>query len=59
VGLYRQDGRNGEPVREEGQVPPAPCSRCGRPALELEMVLVYDPDFYGNAYRLATKESGT
>jgi hypothetical protein len=59
VALYCQDGRDGEPVREEGQVPPAPCPRCGRLARVVEMVVVYDPDFYGNTDRLATMESGT
>jgi hypothetical protein len=52
VVLYSQDGFDGEPTLDEGQRPPAPCRRCGRPARVLEMVVVYDPNFYGNADRL-------
>jgi hypothetical protein len=48
VVIHRQDGYDGEPVPEERK-PPAPCPRCGRPARVLELVVVYDPNFYGNA----------
>jgi hypothetical protein len=57
--LYRQDGRDGEPVREEGQVSPAPCPRCGRPALVQEIVVVYDPNFFRKPERIAMTQSGT
>jgi hypothetical protein len=36
--------------------PPAPCPRCGRPPDVI--AVVYDPDFYGNADRLAALQSG-
>ena len=49
---YYQDGPDGELVLDEGQEPPAPCARCGRPARVVERVVVYDEDFYGNAARL-------
>jgi hypothetical protein len=49
---YVQDGPDAEPVLEEGQEPPAPCPRCGRPADVLPLVLLFDRDFYGNAERL-------
>jgi hypothetical protein len=62
VVLYRQDGFDGEPTLDEGQRPPAPCPRCGRPALVQEMVLIYDPDFFHNEERLrnlTTQQTGT
>jgi hypothetical protein len=49
---YFQDGYDGERLLEEGQKPPTPCPRCGRPAETTPIVLTYDPDFYGNAARL-------
>jgi hypothetical protein len=52
VVLYHQDGHDGAPVLDPGQKPPAPCRRCGRPAGVLRVVVVYDPDFFGNAERL-------
>jgi hypothetical protein len=51
--FYRQDGPDAEPVLEEGQKPPAPCPRCGRPADVTSIVVLCDPNFYGNADRLA------
>ena len=58
VVVYHQDGFDGEPTLAEGQRPPAPCPRCGRPALAQEMVVVYDPDFYGTAERLPSNGRG-
>jgi hypothetical protein len=58
VVLYHQDGIESEPSLDEGQRPPAPCPRCGRPALAQEMVVVYDPDFYGTAERLPSNGRG-
>jgi hypothetical protein len=52
VVLYRQHGRDGEPILDEGQEPPAPCPGCGRPARVLPLVVIDDPEFYGNAERL-------
>jgi hypothetical protein len=49
---YDQDGHEGTPILGRGQKPPAPCRRCGRPARVLEVVVVYDADFFGNAERL-------
>ena len=59
VVLYCQDGFDGESTLDEGQRPPATCRRCGRPARALEMVVVYDPDFYGNVDRLPAATPGT
>ena len=59
VMVYHQDGNDGEPTLDEGQRPPATCRRCGRPARALEMVVVYDPDFYGNVDRLPAATPGT
>jgi hypothetical protein len=36
--------------------PPAPCPRCGRPPNVIRVA--YDPDFYGNADRLAALRGG-
>jgi hypothetical protein len=36
--------------------PPAPCPRCGRQPFVIPVV--YDPDFYGNADRLAALQDG-
>jgi hypothetical protein len=33
----------------EGQSPPAPCPRCGRPAEVTPIVVCFDPDFYVHA----------
>jgi hypothetical protein len=49
---YNQDGHDGEPVLAGGQKLPALCRRCGRPARVLQILVVYDPDFFGNAERL-------
>ena len=56
--VYHQDGFDGEPTLEGGQRTPTPCRRCGRPARVLEMVVVYDPDFYGTAERLPSNGGG-
>jgi hypothetical protein len=55
--FYHQDGLDGEPTIDEGLRPPATCPRCGRPARVLEMVVVYDPEFCGNADRLGGGET--
>ena len=52
VVLYRQDGFESEPTPDQGRRPPAPCRRCGRPAQVLEMVVVYDPNFFHKSERL-------
>jgi hypothetical protein len=44
-------GWHGTPPTAEDLAEPAPCPRCGRPAVVVEMVT--DPDFFGNADRLA------
>jgi len=46
---FEQDGPGAEPVPVEGQTPPAPCPRCGRPAEVTPLVVCFDPDFYRNA----------
>jgi hypothetical protein len=59
---YNQDGHDGAPVLAGGQKPPALCRRCGRAARVLPIVVVYDPDFFGNAERLeglTTKRTGS
>ena len=59
VAVYRQDGFDGEPTLDEGQRPPAPCRWCGRPARVLDVVVVYDPDFFPKPERLEGPKSGT
>jgi hypothetical protein len=49
---YEQDGPDAEPVLCGEPEPAAPCPRCGRPAKVVEMLICYDPNFYGNAERL-------
>jgi hypothetical protein len=56
---YTQDGPDAEPVLVEGQKPPTPCPRCGRPAEVTPMVLCWDPNFYGNADRLKELTTGS
>jgi hypothetical protein len=46
---FQQDGPGAEPVLVEGQTPPAPCPRCGRPSEVTPLVVCFDPDFYRNA----------
>jgi hypothetical protein len=46
---YRIADNQTEPVQVQGQTPPAPCPRCGRPAEVTPMVVCFDPDFYRNA----------
>jgi hypothetical protein len=41
---------------DEPSEPPAPCPRCGRPPIVIPVI--YDPDFYGNADRLAALKDG-
>jgi hypothetical protein len=50
---YDADGSELVPRGEPGPEPAAPCPRCGRPAEVEECVIIYDPNFYGNADRLA------
>jgi len=52
VMVYHQDGNDGEPTLDEGQRPPAPCRRCGRPGRVQEIVVVYDPNFFHKPERL-------
>jgi hypothetical protein len=52
VMVFHQDGFDGEPSLDQGQRPPAPCRRCGRPAQVLEMVVVYDPNFFHKPERV-------
>jgi len=49
--VYHQQGRDGEPVLDGSRSPPAPCRHCRQPACVLQIVVVYDPDFFGNAER--------
>jgi hypothetical protein len=59
VVVYHQEGFDGEPSLDQGQRPPAPCRRRGRPAQVLEMVVVYDPDFFHKPERLEGPSSAT
>jgi hypothetical protein len=55
VVVYHQDGFDGEPTLAEGQRPPAPCRRCGRPARVVGLVLIYDPDFFHKPERVRNR----
>ena len=55
VVVYHQDGFDGEPTLDEGQRPPAPCRRCGRPARVVGLVLIYDPDFFHKPERVRNR----
>jgi len=50
--VWVQDGPDAQPVLEQGQPPPGPCPRCGRPAAVTELVVILDPNVYGTADRL-------
>jgi hypothetical protein len=44
-------------LRDAGEPqPPAPCPRCKRQPLNIPVI--YDPNFYGNADRLAALQGG-
>ena len=58
VAVYHQDGFDSEPTLDEGQRPPAPCRRCGRPARVQEIVVVYDPITSASPSGLAMTQSG-
>jgi len=51
VANVRNDDGGADPLGRQSE-PPAPCPRCGRQPNVV--CVVYDPDFYGNAERLAS-----
>jgi hypothetical protein len=49
--VYREYEANGEPLPQKDRLVPC-CPRCGRLADVIEIQVIHDPTFFGNAERL-------